>query len=80
MISDRFMNRRLDNSTAEKVDMGLLTRAAFNDGAALRYAELAGLQLDMFVSIMERPANRVRQYHSASMSSKDRRSTPRTSQ
>jgi hypothetical protein len=71
------MNRRSDTWTAEKVDMGLLTRAAFNMDAAVRYAELAGLRRDFILEVLARPADRVRQYHSSYLGTGDRRASPR---
>jgi hypothetical protein len=71
------MNRRTDTWTAEKVDMGLLTRAAFNLDAAVRYAELAGLRRDVILDVLNRPADQVRQYHSTFLGTADRRATPR---
>jgi hypothetical protein len=72
------MNRRKDSWTAEKVDMGLLTRAAFNTASALRYAVLAGLRREFFTEILERPADRVRQYQSAFARINDRRTNARS--
>lgn len=57
--------------------MGLLTRAAFNVDAAVRYAELAGLRRDFILSVLARPADKVRQYHSTFLNAGDRRAAPR---
>lgn len=76
-MQHKTMNRRLDTWTAEKVDMGLLTRAAFNMDAAVRYAELAGLRRDFILEVLARPADEVRRYHSTVMGSGDRRAQPR---
>lgn len=57
--------------------MGLLTRAAFNMDAAIRYAELAGLGRDLILDVFARPADRVRRYHASVSGSGDRRTSPR---
>ena len=57
--------------------MGLLTRAAFNTDSAVRYAVLAGLRREFFAEILERPADKVRQYQSTFARTNDRRIVPR---
>ncbi len=54
------MSRRKDNSTAELVDIALLTRAAFALAAARRYAEIARLPLAIAQDIFTRPASHLR--------------------
>ena len=54
------MNRRVDQRTAELVDIALLTRAAFQHEAAHRYAGLAGLPDRLTREVFERTADKVR--------------------
>lgn len=63
-----FMTRRHDAITAEKVDMALLTRAAFEVKTAGRYAAIAGLPGDLIEQVFARPVNCTRQYSSLSRS------------
>lgn len=71
------MNRRCDTWTAEKIEMGLLTRAAFNGDAALRYGELAGLPSDLIMAVLSRPADQVRRYQNHLGGVSDRRTRER---
>ncbi len=63
------MTRRHDAKTAEKVDMALLTRAAFEKTTAERYAAIAGLPAQLVDEVFARPANSTRQYSSLSTAS-----------
>ncbi len=62
------MTRRYDSKTAEKVDMALLTRAAFEKTTAERYATIAGLPNELIEQVFARPPNSTRQYSSLSRS------------
>lgn len=67
------MTRRLDDYTAEKVAVALLTRAAFGDGTAYTYAELAGIPARLINDILERPLGRLRIYPTILLPQPDRR-------
>lgn len=74
------MNRRVDQRTAELVDIALLTRAAFEQDAAHRYAGIAGVPDSLAQEVFERPPHKVRKatlgsYAGATI---DRRRFPRT--
>lgn len=68
------MTRRLDDYTAEKVAVALLTRAAFGEGTAYTYAELAGIPTWLINDILERPLGRLREYSTMLLPPPDRRS------
>jgi hypothetical protein len=67
------MTRRLDDYTAEKVAVALLTRAAFGEGTAYTYAELAGIPARLINDILARPLGRLREYSTLLMPQPDRR-------
>ena len=54
------MTRRLDMKTAELVDIALLTRAAFQQKAAERYAQIAGISQRLVDDIFARPFDKLR--------------------
>ena len=58
------MTRRYDSKTAEKVDMALLTRAAFEKRTAERYASIAGLPSGLIDQVFTRTPDSTRQYSS----------------
>ncbi len=62
------MTRRYDAKTAEKVDMALLTRAAFEETTAQRYAVIAGLPGYLIEQVFARPVDSTRQYSSLTRS------------
>ena len=49
------MNRRIDQQTAEIIDIVLLTRTAFGINYALRYVQLAGLLPALLYKVLGRP-------------------------
>ncbi len=73
------MNRRVDQKTAELVDIALLTRAAFQHDAAHRYAGIAGLPDHLTQDVFARSADKVRKptLGSYSGATVDRRRFPR---
>lgn len=71
------MNRRVDEITAEKVSVALLTKAAFGVGPALSYAELAGLPAGLMEEVLARPIGSVREYTPMLVTQGDRRAAPR---
>jgi hypothetical protein len=71
------MDRRRDSNTAEKIDMALLTKAAFDLRTALTYAALAGLKQSFILAVFARGPQHVRQYQSAFLRTTDRRTTTR---
>lgn len=48
-------DRRQDSTTAEKVDMALKTRRAFDNHTALRFLTIAGVPDRLAHSVLERP-------------------------
>lgn len=54
------MNRRLDHTTAEVIEIVLLTQAAFGPHAARRYVEIANLEPYPVYEVLARPRNQVR--------------------
>lgn len=71
------MTRRLDDFTAEKVAVALLTRAAFGEGTAYTYAELAGIPARLINDVLARPVGRLREYSTVLMPQPDRRNSAR---
>lgn len=71
------MNRRIDEKTAERINLALLTRAAFDRRTALTYSRLTGLCLDLVQQVFARPLSQIRQHRSFFLPSSDRRSSPR---
>ncbi len=67
------MTRRIDDYTAEKVAVALLTRAAFGEGTAYTYAELAGIPSRLIDDVLGRPQGQLREYSSMLMPPPDRR-------
>lgn len=54
------MSRRRDSRTAELVDIALLTRAAFEQKAAERYAVIAGVPSSLIGDVFTRPFEKLR--------------------
>lgn len=71
------MNRRIDEKTAERINLALLTRAAFDRHTALTYSRLTGLCVDLVQQVFARPVGQIRQHRSFFLPSSDRRATPR---
>lgn len=71
------MTRRLDEYTAEKVAVALLTRAAFGESTAYTYAELAGIPARLIDDVLTRPVGRLREYSSMLLPQPDRRNGSR---
>lgn len=73
------MNRRTDQKTAELVDIAVLTRAAFQQDAAQRYAGVAGLPEGLTQQIFARPPGKLRKPSAAVYigAIPDRRRAPR---
>ncbi|CAN7706255.1 hypothetical protein LJR289_005758 [Pseudoduganella sp. LjRoot289] len=67
------MSRRVDVTTAEKISVALLTRAAFGIGTALNYAELSGLSKPLICAVLARPLSDVRTYTALLTGQNDRR-------
>ena len=71
------MNRRIDEKTAERINLALLTRAAFDPYTALTYARLSGLPLNLVDAVFERAPAQVRQQRSFFLPATDRRMAAR---
>lgn len=71
------MNRRIDEKTAERINLALLTRAAFDRHTALTYSRLTGLRVDLVQQVFARPVAEIRQHRSFFLPSSDRRANPR---
>lgn len=73
------MNRRVDQRTAELVDIALLTRAAFEQDVAHRYAGIAGVPDMLAQEVFARPPHKVRKptLGSYAGATDDRRRSPR---
>jgi hypothetical protein len=71
------MTRRVDDYTAEKVAVALLTRAAFGTMTAYTYAELAGIPARLIDEILQRPSGRLREYAPILQPQSDRRTSSR---
>jgi hypothetical protein len=69
-------NRRIDQSTAEKLSVVLLTRAAFGTTAAIRTALSYGILPELVKAVLQRPASRARYYFVMSVR-RDRRKVDR---
>ena len=71
------MERRLDETTAERINIALLTRAAFDMHTALTFATLSGLKQEFAEGVLARPATEIRHYPSMFLLPPDRRRHPR---
>lgn len=72
------MKRRADTKTAELVEIALLTRAAFEQNRAVRYASIAGLPLELIDNVFSRPPGAARSSGTGSATStSDRRRVAR---
>lgn len=71
-------DRRQDWTTAEKIEMALKTRRAFDEHTARRFVELSGLPDELARSVLARPAGQTRNELASSPSPDDaRRKRPR---
>lgn len=71
-------DRRQDWATAEKIEMALKTRRAFDDHTAQRFVELSGLPRRLAGEVLARPAGQTRSELTLSPSPDDaRRKRPR---
>ena len=71
------MNRRIDEKTAERIDLALLTRAAFDLYRALIYARLSGPSMELVNTVFERAPSCVRQHRTFFLPATERRVTMR---
>jgi hypothetical protein len=71
------MERRIDETTAERINIALLTRAAFDMHTALTFATLSGLKQEFAEGVLTRPAAELRHYPTMFLLPPDRRRTPR---
>jgi hypothetical protein len=71
------MERRTDESTAERINIALLTRAAFDMHTALTFATLSGLEQEFVEDVLTRPKAELRHYPSMFLLPPDRRRHPR---
>lgn len=53
--------RRSDAATAEKIEMALKTKRAFDDHSALRFVELSGIPDTLAREVLSRPFEQTRQ-------------------
>lgn len=67
------MERRIDDTTAERINIALLTRAAFDMHTALTFATLSGLARDFAEHVLTRPPAQIRHYPSLFLLPPDRR-------
>jgi hypothetical protein len=70
------MTRRIDQDTAEKLSIVLLTRAAFGTTAALRTSHSYGLQAQLVKEVLRRPYSQTR-INLLTATRSDRRKTDR---
>jgi hypothetical protein len=59
------MNRRVDEQTAELVEMALLTKAAFGAHLARRYVQIKNADTQLMREILARPKDQTRSRASA---------------
>lgn len=71
------MSRRVDEQTAERVSVALLTRAAFGTGRAMNYATICGLPIPLISGVLARPLSEVRPYTTMLTPHEDRRTGAR---
>jgi len=73
------MKRRIDTRTAELVEIALLTRAAFEQSRAVRYASIAGVPAELIDEVFSRPpgAARSSDTNGSAAAPADRRKAPR---
>jgi hypothetical protein len=71
------MNRRLDEKTAERVHIALLTKAAFDRASALEFARLSGVDSKLARLVLSREPAKVRQQPSLFVPGPDRRNFAR---
>jgi hypothetical protein len=67
------MNRRIDEKTAERMHIALLTKAAFDRAAAFEFTRLSGVDERLAVAVLTREPGRVRQQPSFFVAGPDRR-------
>lgn len=65
-------DRRRDGATAEKIDMMLKTRRAFDHHTALRFVELADVPAELASQVLARPQGETRSQAHAEDSVPDR--------
>ncbi|MES2898505.1 MAG: hypothetical protein V4723_02200 [Pseudomonadota bacterium] len=71
------MERRKDQATAERIDIALLTRNAFDEAAAVSYAMLSGVAARLVEDVFSRPIGRLRRQVALFVNGPDRRAWPR---
>ena len=76
-VYSTYMTRRIDHKTAERINLALLTRAAFDPPTARTYARLSGLPDLLVETVLERPSRLVRQQYTLFLPGSDRRSVDR---
>jgi hypothetical protein len=67
------MDRRIDEITAERINIALLTRAAFDMRTALTFATLSGLKHEFAEDVLSRPPAQIRHYPTMFLLPPDRR-------
>lgn len=67
----------MDQITAERVDIALLTRTAFDEAAAYTYAMLSGIATYLIRDVLSRPVTCLRQQVGLSGGTVERRKAPR---
>ena len=72
-----YMNRRTDEKTSHRIELTLLTNAAFGPHTARTFARLSGLDAALVAGILERPQTAVRQHSTFFLAPQDRRREPR---
>ncbi len=71
----RTADRRTDAATAEKIDMALLTRRAFDGRTARTFCRLSGIQERLTEHVLGRGADQVRRT-TTTLTPADRRAKP----
>jgi hypothetical protein len=71
------MNRRLDEKTAERVHIALLTKAAFDRATALEFARLSHVDPHLARRVLSCEPRQVRQQASLFVAGPDRRHSVR---
>lgn len=77
MSYSRLMDRRFDHMTAERVEIALLTRNAFDQQTALSFALLSGMEQSLVNDVLARPLTALRQQSLVYLKPTDRRNSPR---
>lgn len=71
------MTRRMNEKTADRINLALLTRAAFDTLTAARFARISGLDAALVDSVFARAPHEIRQQVSYFVPKSDRRINPR---